>query len=172
MRLRILALPFLSALLLCVGAGCSHYQLGTGATPGFKSVYVAPVGNEAALPQAAALVTARVREAFLRDGRVTLASSAETADAVLTLNLGRLVREVATVRPGDTGLARKFDLDLDATATLRDQRSGRLLFDARPIKAQRQIFTDSGQLQAEYQVLPLLADSLAERVVNAVLDVW
>lgn len=153
-------------------AGCSHYRLGTGARPGFSSVFIAPVGNDAAVPQAAALISTRVREAFLKDGRVTLAGSAETADVILTIGLDRLTREVATVRPGDTGLARKIDLDLEATASLRDRRSGAMLFTDRPLKARRQVFTDSGQLQAEYQTLPLLADALAEHAVRAVLDVW
>ena len=162
----------LLAVLACTLAGCSHYQLGTGATPSFASIYVAPVENDVALPQAAALVTTRVREAFLRDGRVTLAASPETADAILTLTLAEFTRDVATVRPDDTGLARKVDLDLDASATLRDRRSGKVLFEQRVLKARRQVFTDSGQLQAEYQTLPLLAERLASEAVRAVLDVW
>lgn len=165
----------LAGLLVCLTAllaGCAHYRLGTGATLAFKTLYVAPVANEAALPQAAALVTARVREAFLRDGRLTLAAGPEAADAVLTLRLDQLEREVATVRPDDTGLARKVDLDLVATATLRDRRTGTVLFENRPLVARRQVFTDSGQIQAEYQTLPLLADALAAEAVRAVVDIW
>ena len=164
-----LAVP---ALALWLFAGCGHYQLGTGAKPDFRTVFVAPVANEAGIPQAAAVVSGRLREAFLKDGRVTLAASADTADVVLTLSLDHLHREVATVRPGDTGLARKVDLNLTATASLRDQRSGRMIFERRPLQVRRQIFTDSGQLQAEYQTLPLLADALAERTLRAVVDVW
>jgi hypothetical protein len=37
---------------------------------------------------------------------------------------------------------------------------------------QREAFTDSGQLQSEYQTLPLLAESLAAKVTHAALDVW
>ncbi len=168
--------PYLLAgLLVCLTAllaGCGHYRLGTGASLSFRTIYIAPVANDAALPQAAALVTARVREAFLRDGRLTLAPGPETADAVLTLVLDRLEREVATVRPDDTGLARKVDLDLAVTATLRDGRTGAILFENRPLAARRQVFTDSGQIQAEYQTLPLLADTLAAEAVRAVVDVW
>jgi hypothetical protein len=165
----------LAGLLVCLTAflaGCSHYRLGTGATLAFKTLYVAPVANDAALPQAAALVTARVREAFLRDGRLTLAPGPGTADAVLTIALDTLEREVATVRPDDTGLARKVDLDLSATATLRDRRTGTVLFENRPLVARRQVFTDSGQIQAEYQTLTLLADALAAEAVRAVVDIW
>ncbi|GAB1487786.1 hypothetical protein MASR2M8_02270 [Opitutaceae bacterium] len=153
-------------------SGCAHYQLGTGSTLTFQRLYVAPVANDTTLPQAVALVSAQIRETLLRDGRVTLVNSEEEADATLVVTLTNYGREVATVRPDDTGLARKFNLTLEARATLRDQRAGRLLFENRALTSQRQVFTDSGQLQAEYQTLPLLAASLAESVRNAVLDVW
>ena len=81
-------------------------------------------------------------------------------------------REVAAVREGDTGLARKFNVTLGATCTLRDNRTGQALFENRSVSAVREVFTDSGQLQAEYQTLPLLADALATKVVHTALDVW
>jgi len=160
------------ALLALLAAGCAHYRLGTEGRLAFATVYVAPVENDAALPQAAALIGTQLREALLRDGRVSLAASPEAADATLSVTLAGYGREVATVRPGDTGLARKFDLTLDARCTLRDNRTGRAFFEARPVSVRRQAFTDDGQLQSEYQTLPLLAAALADRISHAVLDVW
>jgi hypothetical protein len=81
-------------------------------------------------------------------------------------------REVATVREGDTGLARKFTLTFGATCTLRDNRAEKVLFADRPVSTHRDAFTDGGQLQSEYQTLPLLAESLADRIAHTVLDVW
>ncbi|HWA10903.1 MAG TPA: LPS assembly lipoprotein LptE [Opitutaceae bacterium] len=153
-------------------AGCSHYHLGGGGTLAFHTLYVAPVGNKTLLPQAVPLVSTTLREAFLRDGRVTVVGSPGEADATLTLTLTGYDREVATVRPGDTGLARTFTLTLGATATLHDNRSGRDLFTARHVDAGRDAYTDSGQLQSEYQALPLLAEALAKKVAHAALDVW
>ncbi len=155
-----------------VVAGCSHYRLGTGTATGFATLYVAPVENATSLPQAVAMVGSQIREALLRDGRVTLVNSPDQADAILELTLSNYSREAATVLPTDTVLARKFDLDLDALCTLRDNRTGRILFENRPLKARRQAFTDSGQLQSEYQALPLLAAALADHIAHAVLDVW
>lgn len=157
-----LALPWL---------GCSHYQLGTGGTPSFHTVYVEPVANKTMLPQAREIVTTRLREALARDGRVALANSANEADATLSVVIVDYHRDVAAVREGDTGLARKFDLTLGVDCTLR-QRDGKVLFENRRINAQREAFTDSGQLQAEYQTLPLLADALATKVTHVALDVW
>jgi hypothetical protein len=168
-----------AACLLLVTA-CSHYRLGTGGTPAFSTLYVAPVENAAGLPQAAALFTTRLRETLLRDSRVTLVNDPATADATLTVELVRLDRAMTSARPRDTGLARKFDLTLASRCTLRDNRAGgRLLMDRRPVTATRQVFatptpaaTQSDQLQAEYNTLPHLAGVLAEAISHAVLDVW
>ena len=117
-------------------------------------------------------VSTALRDEFLRDGRVTLVNSSAEADATLTLTLSDYHRDVATVRPGDTGLARTFTLTLGATATLHDNRAGRDLFTRRPVDAGRDAYTDSGQLQSEYQSLPLLAGALAKKISHAALDVW
>ena len=165
--------PLFSAVGLLLAAGCSHYQLGTGAArPAFATLYVAPVETTVLLPQSRALLTTQIRETFARDARVTLADSPEAADATLRIVIHDYHREVAAVREGDTGLARKFALTLAADCTLRDNRAARLLFERRPITVRRDSFTDNGQLQSEYQALPLLAAALAEKIIHATLDVW
>lgn len=168
-----LRLPPATGLLLALAlgvSGCSRYQLGTGTKPSFASLSVDPVVNRTALPQAEALFSARLREAFIRDGRVPTVNG--SAAAVLSLTLVDFRREVAAVREGDTGLARKFNLTLTARATLRESGTGRLLWDRRSFTVTREAFTDGGQLQSEYQTLPLLAETLAQRVAQAALDSW
>ena len=164
------------ALMTCLGAlalaGCGHYQLGTGGKAAFGSVYIAPVQNRSEFPQAAAIVSQRIREAFLQDGRVRLADSPDHADAVLTVTLVKYHRDPGAVEANDTGLARKFNLYLNATATLRDGHTGKAMFENRALEAQREIFTDSGQQLAEYDAGPLLAGKLAESALHAALDVW
>ncbi len=151
--------------------GCAHYRLGTGSTPPFRTLYVAPVVNKTMLPQSQAILSTYLRETFARDGRISLAVSENTADAVLTITIVDYHRDVAAVREGDTGLARKFNLTLGVLCTLKD-RTGKTIFENRPISAVREAFTDGGQLQSEYQTLPLLAESLAGKVAHATLDVW
>ena len=153
-------------------SGCAHYHLGNGGKLTFQTLYVAPVVNASNLPQAIAVVSTELRESFLRDGRIVLVNSADEADAILTVRLTKYGRSVTACQATDTGLARKFDVTLSAEATLRDNRSGKFLFEKRPVDAVRQIFTDSGQLQSEYQNLPLLAETLAKNVLSATLDVW
>jgi hypothetical protein len=164
----------LLSLIACVllVTGCANYRLGTGATPTFGTLYVEPVANKTLLPQSQALLSTRLRESFARDARVQLVNSPGAADATLVVIISDYHRDVAAVREGDTGLARKFNVTLGATCTLRDNRTGKALFENRPITAVREVFTDSGQLQAEYQTLPLLADALAAKVVHTALDTW
>jgi hypothetical protein len=118
------------------------------------------------------LVSTQLREAFIHDGRIQLVNSAEAADAVLTVTLAGYNRTVAVSRPEDTGLARRFDVTLQAKATLTDNRTKQPLFTARPIDAKRGVFTDSGLVPSEFQALPLLAEMLADETVHAVLDTW
>lgn len=158
-------------LFLLLLGGCAHYQLGNGAEPSFHSLYVEPVANKTMLPQAREIVSTQIREAFIRDGRVELVNSPDSAEATLTVVIADFRRDVAAAREGDTGLARKFNLTLGVDCTLK-QRDGKVLFAHRRVNAQREAFTDSGQLQAEYQTLPLLAEDVAKNVAHAALDVW
>ena len=164
--------PVSCLLLTVLLAGCANYQLGTGAKLSFRTLYLEPVANKSLLPQAREIVSTQLRESFARDGRVALANSPEAADATLRVVLTDFRREQVSAREGDTGLARKFNLTLGATCTLRDNRAGKNLFENRPVSVQREAFTDSGQLQSEYQTLPLLAQSLTDRITHAALDVW
>lgn len=154
------------------GPACSHYQLGTQTKLAFTTLYVAPVENRAMLPQAQALVSAEIRNALQKDGRVTLVASPEAADAVLRVSLVGYDREVAASTEADTGIARKFALNLHASCTLTDRRTGRPFFTNRELQVTKDAYTDSGQLQAEYQTLPLLAAALGDRVAHMVFDVW
>ena len=159
------------ALLLAVVSGCAHYHLGPPGAVGFHTLFVAPAANAAFAPQASALVTTQVREAFARDGRISLAAGPSDADVVLRTKLVAYERTVAASRRDDTGLARKYAVTLRAEITLSD-RSGRILIDRRSVRTTRDVFLDSGLPQAEYQTMPLFAEALATEIAHAVLDTW
>ena len=169
-------------ILAALSPGCA-YHLGNGPDPSFHTLYIAPASNKTLLAQSRATVSAALREAFEKEGRVTLVNSEGDADATLDVSLTGYHREVSANREDDTGLARKFTLFLTASCTLRDNRAGRILFVDRVVTVQREAFVDNGlgdvpfgisnsQPQSEYNTLPLLADALAERITHTVLDVW
>lgn len=153
-------------------SGCANYNLGSGGKLTFQTVYIEPVINESNLPQSVAIFSTGLREAFLRDGRVFLVNTAEQADVVLTVKLLKYSRASTASQSNDTGLARKFNVTLEAEASLHDNRQNKFLFEKRKIEAVRQVFTDSGQLQSEYQTVPLLSETLSKNVLSAALDVW
>ena len=167
-----LAYIFCLILAACGLVSCAHYRLGTGSAPKFSRLYIAPVTSEALIPQAQALITTQLREAFLKDGRIALASSAADADAVLHLTLTKYQRDVAVSRPDDTKLARRFDISLHARVTLSISADAQAGFTNRALSASRGVFKDSGQQQSEYQALPLLAEILAQETLHATLDTW
>ncbi|MDR1789956.1 MAG: LPS assembly lipoprotein LptE [Opitutaceae bacterium] len=169
-----LALPLLAL------AACA-YRLGTGATPDFKTLYVAPVVVEAVnLPQASALLTTQIRETLARDGRVVVVNTSAGADATLAVRVSNYSRDRLMSQRGDTGLARKFALNLDTRATLTNNRDARDYFKDRPIRATGDILLDNPdgtgaydtQLQSEYQALPKLAETLAATLKHTLLDTW
>jgi len=174
-----------SLLLACafLAQGCAHYSLGSGPAPSFETLYIEPSKNKTTLAQSQAVMSTMIREAFIRDGRVSVVDNSSEADATLEVTLVGYSRGNAANREDDVGLARKFTLKLRASCRLRDNRNGRLLFDGRMVEVQREAFTDNGlglvpfgasndQLQSEYNTLPLLADELSSKVTHAVLDVW
>ena len=178
--MRVWSLLLATALL---AQGCANYQLGTGTGLTFATLYVAPAKNKTSLAQSQALVSTLVREAFIKDARVSLVDSAADADATLELTLVGYHRQNAGNREDDNGLARRFALKLSASCTLRDNRTGKILFKDRIVEVQREAFTDNGlgyvpfgqsndQLQSEYNTLPLLGAALADKVTHTVLDVW
>jgi hypothetical protein len=170
--LRLLTATATLLAVVVLGPGCSHYRLGTGAPLPFQSIQIDPVANHTLAPQLQPILSARLREGFIRDSRVQVVNSGSAADASLSLAISGYQREIATVREGDTGLARKFNVTLSVTGTLRDTRTGKVIWESRTFTATREVFTDGGQLQSEYQVVPLLAESLAPQMVRAVLDQW
>jgi len=177
---RALLLP---GLLAGLWTGCA-YQLGSGhGSLPFSTLYIAPTSNKTKLAQSRAIVSSEVRQAFIRDGRVALEDHPDRADATLEIALTEFRREVAANREDDTGLARKFTLFLTATCKLRDNRTGKILFENRLITVHRESFIDNGlgdvplglsndQQQSEYNEVPQLAKDLADQITHTVLDVW
>jgi hypothetical protein len=177
---RVWSLLLVSALAL---QGCSHYHMGAGPAPSFSTLYIPPTKNKTTIAQSQVTLTTMVRNAFMKDGRVEVVDDEHDADATLTITLTNYRRDNAANREDDNGLARKFTLRLSAVMTLRDNRTGEMLFKDRTVEVQREAFVDNGlgsvpfgvvnnQLQSEYNTFPLLADLLATKATHAALDVW
>ncbi len=166
-------LPSVGVIFLAISLfyGCASYQLGPPQGLPFRTLHVEMVGNEAMAPQAQALLTKNLIEAFLRDGTVAIVNS-DRAEAELKVIISSYGLRQAATQEEDTVLGRSFGLTLVATATLLNSGSGDFYFRDRLISADEIAYSDSGLNQAEFQAMPLLARNLAAKIKDSVLNTW
>lgn len=164
-------------------SGCKSYQLGNPAELPFQSIYVKPVTNDSYAPQAQALLSSQIRDAFIRDGRTKLVASEADADAVLLVNLTEYNRRAAARQSSDTVRAADFDLTLVTEVSLYNQNKGDYFFQKRVIQESSNAFVGNPYattgavqtqdfLQSEYQAMPLLTRDLARKIADEVLSPW
>jgi outer membrane lipopolysaccharide assembly protein LptE/RlpB len=159
--------------------GCASYHLGSASEIPFKSIYIKPATNHSFAPQAQPIVSAQIREAFIRDARVKLVTSEEAADAVLFVDLAEYERNAGTRSSQDTAVANDFNIRLTANISLFNQAQGDYLFKERSIQADTQAYTGnpySGEIisyqQSERQAMTQLAREIARKITDEVLSPW
>ena len=181
--LHITLLLLSTAGLLGILPGCKSYELGNPAELPFQSIYIQPVANDSFAPQAQALLSSQIREAFIRDGRTRLVTREEEADAVLHVNLTEYNRTAAARESQDTAVARDFDLTLSAKVSLFNQNKGDYFFRDRRLEETSNAYADNPYadpvlpktqdfLQSEYQAMPRLTRDLARKIADEVLSPW
>lgn len=180
--LRGLAMLF-SVLALAFCIGCKSYQLGHPAELPFETVYIQPVKNDSFAPQAQALISSQIREAVIRDGRVTLVADKKNADVILAVTLRDYTRQGGARRQTDTAVATNFDLTLEAVVDLYDQENESFLFESRIIRARTTAYLDNpynaaaapatqGFIQSEYDTMPRIARDLGRKIADELLSTW
>ena len=176
-------LAMLTLFTVAFTSGCKSYQFGNPVELPFESIYIKPVTNDSFAPQARALLSAQIREAFIRDGRTQVLSKAETADAVLFVNLIEYKRRAAARQSVDTAVAAGFALTLVTEVSLFDQNKGDYFFQDRVIQKSSNAFVNDPYaaptatqtqdfLQSEYQAMPRLTRDLARQIADEVLSPW
>lgn len=162
-------------------SGCKSYQLGHPAELPFETIYIQPAKNDSFAPQAQALVSAQVRDAVIRDGRLKLIADQSEADAVLFMTLTDYTRRAGARRQDDTERAQNFDLSLRVRLDLYDQKNGNYYFKGRTVQArttgyQNNPFRSAPEtqslIQSEYNAMPRLARDLGRKAADEVLSVW
>lgn len=172
----------ISSVTLLLWSACASYKLGTHGTLPFESIYIVPAKNESFAPQAQALVSAQVREAFIKDGRVKVLSSIESADVVLELTLSDYDRNVGARLRADTVAARTVNLGLTASVSLFEAENGVPVFELRQISQTTTVHSDNpyagstrqqqSYIQAEHNAMERLARGIARKITDEVLSPW
>lgn len=177
------AFTLLALIFLTIFSGCRSYELGHPAKLPFETIYIEPARNDSFAPQAQALLSAQIREAVIRDGRVRLTSDRSEADALLLVTLTDYTRNAGARRQDDTELAQDFDLTLRLQLDLYDQKTGSYHFKDRQLEAQTRGYTNdpyagNGEpdtqslIQSEFNAMPRLARELGRRAADELLGVW
>lgn len=161
-------------------SACKSYHLGSPAEIPFQSIYIAPVSNHSYTPQAQAIVSAMLRDDFIRDARVRVVASKENADAVLLVDLTDYERNTTARNQRDTTIADSFDVILKARFSLLNQQTKTYFFTNRPVQAKTNAYTrnpyennsvNEYQL-SERQAMEQLARELARKISDEVLNPW
>jgi hypothetical protein len=163
-------------------SGCASYKLGSHAELPFKSIYVRPATNESFAPQAQALVSAQIRQAFIRDGRVKIVSDESTADAILEVAITDYETRSRARQRNDTVTASTYRLELTAKISLFNANAGDFYFQDREIVENSGIYADNpyatttretqSYIRAEYNAMTRLARGVARQVADEVLSPW
>ena len=184
-------LSFLGTLLaLVLLSGCAAYQWGSSAPLPYQRIYVEPVTNDSYAPQAQSILSAKIRDVLIRDGRIQLVGSPDAADAILSVNLTEYRRTGVTRDLNDTARAQDFGVTLAAEVSLYDSTNGSFYLKDRRISETTYAYrgdpyaevtantTGAQELAAqsyfaaEYQATPLLARGLARQVADTILSNW
>lgn len=161
-----------SALATLLLASCASYQLGNPASLSYRSVHVAPPRNLSTLPQIEGAVNTALRKELAQSASLELASDSQS-DVVLEITILDSKRRIAAVTADDVGRGRKFELSVDLALSLR--RTGTpddYLIRDRAFTVTQDVFTDSGQVNAEYQGTVEIARSIAVRAAEIIQDHW
>lgn len=165
--------PFLIALIaLTALSGCASYKLGSSGKLEYSAIFVAPPRNLSTLPQLEGPTNAALRNAIEEASKLSIASRS-SADAILELAIIHVDREIAAVSPNDVGRARKLEVSFEVQLTLRSTTAPDTYYiRERPFTVTIDIFTDSGQINAERAAIPEISRKIADRAAEIIQDAW
>ena len=165
---------YLLIISLLVLSGCASYQLGQpGNADAYNSVYVIPIRNESSFPMLKSSLTASIRKSISDTGFLSIASK-DDAHTVLETRVVSVVRDIAAVSSIDVGRGRKYELEFETLCSLYRKNGSQLepVFIDRRILTKQDIFTDSGQVNAEHQAGPEIAGAIGQRIAKTIVDTW
>ena len=162
---------FLPCLAVVFLAGCASYHLGSvnGTEAGEKSVQVLPFNNQTLQPRLGDALTQSLRERLQVDATYRLATRSDSSDIILTGVIRHYEREGLGYLNTDVATPQNYRVGLVAHVTARERSTGKLLFE-RDVHGHTLVHIGSDLASAERQALPLLADDLAQNIVEVLAE--
>jgi hypothetical protein len=152
-------------------AGCAGYRLGPTLGADYRTVAVLVFRNKTYHPQIETQVTGAIIRSFQTDGTLHIESPAK-ADLILTGEITQFRRQELRSQTGDSNAPREYRIYIDARVEARDRVTGQAILPPTTVTGSGDTFIGDDLQSAEQQVLPLVANDLAKRVVTLVAEKW
>ncbi|CAI9086260.1 hypothetical protein A7K73_06290 [Candidatus Methylacidiphilum fumarolicum] len=160
----------------CIGlVGCSGgYRLGSIGGPaiqGIKTIYVPTVKNKTVIPGLQSMVTNEIIRAIDNDGTMQTSRNVD-ADAELDVTIVDFNRVILRPEILDPFTTAEYKLIITASVTLINRKLGRATIKGAQVSGSSYYFTQTNMPEAQRQDLPLVAEDLANRIVNLLTEGW
>jgi hypothetical protein len=152
-------------------AGCAGYHVGPVTQRNFKSIAVPMFRNRTLRPQLEAQITNAILKGLQQDGSLQIESE-PNADVVLDGAVIRYERTALRSLQSDTRVPREYEIAITVQVEARDRRTGEIVLKSTEITGKSDVFIGADQQSAELQVLPLVANDVARKVVGLLVESW
>jgi hypothetical protein len=159
-----------SLVVILFGTGCASYQLGptSGQVAGAQSITLIPFPNQTPEPSLSPYVASAMRRQIQSDGTFTLDTKRQ-GDIIVTGNIISYQRVGVSFQPGDIITVRDFELRMSAQIKAVNRRSRKVILD-KAVTGTTIIRAFNDLASSERQALPLLAEDLARRATDLLVD--
>ncbi len=168
-------LPAIITLLcLLLGTGCAGYRIGSikpNFMQGINSIAVPTFRNDTLIPRIEVLVSDTVIRQIQEDGTYKVASSDDTADAVLEGEVTQLLRRASRSVIGDVQATQEFEMTLTIHYKVIRKATGQTVED-KNAQGTTSFFVSGDVNQDERQAIPLAAQNCATRIVSDISEGW
>lgn len=167
--LTLISTAILAGTLLGVLPAC-NYSLGNRGKLPFATIEIAPIVNNADLPQAQAMLARDIADTLNRTPK--LSTVIENGAAELQVEISGFRRNIAATSSEDSVLASVQSVTLELNCSLLNTRSGKYFFRNRKISASTDVYTGAAAGLGEAQSFPVLSREAARKVRDLIVSVW
>jgi outer membrane lipopolysaccharide assembly protein LptE/RlpB len=158
-------------LLACLAVFGCGYRLGALNNRDHRTVAVPIFQNKSIVPQIHAQITSAVVKRLQTDASPRVVAESE-ADMVLSGEVLEVERTPLRFQRLNQSVAREYRLTVAALISLRDRRTGKMIFENLRITGQTDFFIGGDLQSAEAQALALAAENLARKIAARVAEGW
>ena len=165
---------WMAAPLCLLLAGCAGYKVGPVQPhfmEGIHTIAVPTFRNDTLIPRIEVLVADTVIRQIQEDGTYKVASSEETADAVLEAEVTQVIRRPSRTVIGDVQATQEFDMTLVVHYKIIRKATGEVV-DDKNATGTTSFFVSGDVNQDERQAIPLAAQNAAQHMVTEFGEGW